>query len=501
MASRLEIEISAEVRACRTRAAAGDAPSVRYGVGSVLGGKYRLDALLGEGAMGAVWQATNLLLDSRVAIKLTHAELTGEAFRERLQLEARAAAGLGHPAIVRVFDVGETDLGDPFIVMELLQGGTLSQMLSQGRLPAVRAVQIVLPIVDALSAMHARGVVHRDLKPDNLLISLDDQRVQPKILDFGIAKLSDPRYGRFEIDESGTLVGSPEYMSPEQTAASADIDHTTDIWSICIVLYEAISGETPFAAPNTVALLRAIAEQEPTSLVQRGVADEQLWEIIRVGLSKNRDGRHHSMQALGRALARWLLDRGVHEDVCGTALGAKWFANDEAATAGGLRRSAHGAVMRRAHAQTAPRLGRRVGSSGRGAWGLHGKRAARTVKVCTLAAGLALACFAIVPKLGAGASAGMRGAQAAFRPTPITIAKEPVPPHLRDEERAPDLTSTTVPALSLADTPPAQSVRSVKRTGNQTSMNGVRQALPAPSGRRALHVAVVAEELDLIAPY
>src|SRR5437867_1262729 len=99
MGSRLEIEISGGVRACHTCAAAGDAPSTRYGVGSVLGRKYRLDALLGEGAMGAVWQATNLLLDSPVAIKLTHAELTGKAFRERLQLEARAAAGLGHPAI------------------------------------------------------------------------------------------------------------------------------------------------------------------------------------------------------------------------------------------------------------------------------------------------------------------------------------------------------------------------------------------------------------------
>src|SRR5947207_15864085 len=111
---------------CLTFPPATRAGATRYGVGSVLSGKYRLDALLGEGAMGAVWRATNLLLDSPVAIKLTHAELTGEAFRERLQLEARAAAGLGHPAIVRVFDVGETDLGDPFIVMELLQGGTLS---------------------------------------------------------------------------------------------------------------------------------------------------------------------------------------------------------------------------------------------------------------------------------------------------------------------------------------------------------------------------------------
>src|SRR4051812_3254921 len=140
-----------------------------YRAGSVLCGKYRLDALIGEGAMGAVWQATNLPLEAPVAIKLTHPELDG-AFRERLLLEARAAAGFVHPAIVRVFDVAETELGDPFIVMELLQGSTLTQLSKRERFTAVRAVQIVLPIIDAVSTMHARGVVHRDLKPDNLLV-------------------------------------------------------------------------------------------------------------------------------------------------------------------------------------------------------------------------------------------------------------------------------------------------------------------------------------------
>jgi serine/threonine protein kinase len=236
----------------------------RYGVGSVLCGKYRLDALIGEGAMGAVWQATNLLLDARVAIKLTHADLEG-AFRERLQLEARAAAGLVHPAIVRVFDVAETELGDPFIVMELLQGNTLAQLLMRGRLPAARAVQVILPIVDALSTMHARGVVHRDLKPDNLLVSFEDERVQPKVLDFGIAKRNAPRAQDGFIDESGTLIGSPEYMSPEQAAANDEVDGATDIWSICVVLYESLAGETPFRAHTAECLLRAIIQDERRS--------------------------------------------------------------------------------------------------------------------------------------------------------------------------------------------------------------------------------------------
>jgi serine/threonine-protein kinase len=296
----------------------------RYRAGSVLCGKYRLDALIGEGAMGAVWQATNLLLDAPVAIKLTHAELDG-AFRERLQLEARAAAGLVHPAIVRVFDVAETELGDPFIVMELLQGSTLAQLLKGARFTAVRAVQVILPIVDALSTMHSRGVVHRDLKPDNLLVSFEDQRVQPKVLDFGIAKLNAPRAGALYIDESGARIGSPEYMSPEQVAASDDVDYAADIWAICVVLYEAVAGETPFHARTTEAVFRGILRDEPASLAAIGVTDERLWGILGTGLSKSRQARQKSMSVLGGELAGWLLAKGVHEDACGTSLESKWF--------------------------------------------------------------------------------------------------------------------------------------------------------------------------------
>src|SRR6478735_10471297 len=139
---------------------------VRYEAGAVLCGKYRLEALLGEGGMGAVWRATNLLLDLPVAIKLIRAGLDRDTLRARLQLEARSAAKLGHPAIVRVYDVGESELGDPFIVMEHLRGETLGQLLSAGPLPAVRAVQLLLPIIDALAVAHARGIIHRDLKTE-----------------------------------------------------------------------------------------------------------------------------------------------------------------------------------------------------------------------------------------------------------------------------------------------------------------------------------------------
>jgi hypothetical protein len=217
--------------------------------------------------------------------------------------------------------------------MELLQGNTLAQLLERGPFFAVRAVQIILPVVDALSTMHARGVVHRDLKPENLLVSFEDERVQPKILDFGIAKLSAPRAAASGIDESGKLIGSPEYMSPEQATAYDDIDHATDIWSICVVLYEAIAGETPFRARTAELVLRKIIEEEPASLVESGVVDARLWRILRTGLAKDRHDRQQSMSALGRELAAWLLANGVHEDVCGTSLESKWFGDSEAVPA------------------------------------------------------------------------------------------------------------------------------------------------------------------------
>ena len=296
----------------------------RYFPGLLLSGKYQLNALIGEGGMGSVWQATNLLLELPVAIKLIRADLDRGALRARLQVEARAAAKLGHPAIVRVFDVGQSEAGDPFIVMELLQGETLGAMLEQGRIPAARAVQLLLPIIDALGMAHARGIVHRDLKPDNVMVALEDQQVQPKILDFGIAKLTDPRDSDSKLTEVGAVVGSPEYMSPEQACGRDDLDATTDIWSICVVLYEAITGKSPFVAANYNALLRVIVEDEPNSIVAHAAGDEALWQIIKHGLEKDRTARYQSMTELGQTLAAWLVGHGVLEDASGSSLESKW---------------------------------------------------------------------------------------------------------------------------------------------------------------------------------
>ncbi|MEP7049256.1 MAG: protein kinase [Pseudomonadota bacterium] len=301
------------------------APLSRYTPGAILSGKYRLLAVIGEGGMGAVWRASNELLDLPVAIKLIRADLDRSSLRARLQIEARAAAKLGHPAIVRVYDVGETAFGDPFIVMELLQGETLGKVITRGRLSAARAVQVLLPVIEALALAHARGIVHRDLKPDNVMLAIEDQRVQPKILDFGIAKLTDPRDTDHKLTEVGVVVGSPDYMSPEQARGLDDVDASSDIWAMCVVLYEAVTGVTPFSAPNYNALLRAILEDTPKSLVEHAAGDAALWQIVERGLAKDRNQRHPSMTALGRALAGWLLSHGISEDACGASLDSKWF--------------------------------------------------------------------------------------------------------------------------------------------------------------------------------
>jgi serine/threonine protein kinase len=313
--------------------------SARYGVGDVIASKYRLESLLGEGGMGSVWRAINLQLEAPVAIKVIRGEVERELLTMRLVQEARAAAKLGHPAIVRIFDVGESELGDPFIVMELLSGRSLGNLItSDGRLPATQAVQLLLPVADALSVAHAKGIVHRDLKPDNVFIAVDNERVQPKLVDFGIVKMSDlnqksstpvpsansdSKQGTLtRLTQHGTVVGSPQYMSPEQARGREDLDHRTDIWSLCVVLYEAISGQLPFRDQNYNALLGSIQEDEPLPPDSLRAEDAGLWEIIQRGLAKEPAARFQSMTELGQALSSWLVSQGVFEDACGVSLDA-----------------------------------------------------------------------------------------------------------------------------------------------------------------------------------
>ena len=299
-------------------------PLAKYEPGAVIANKYRLERKLGEGGMGSVWAAHHVALDTTVALKVIRSDSNRQELAPRLLQEARAAAKLGHPAIVRVFDVGQTADGDPFIVMELLEGESLNQRLArERRLSALETVQLLLPIADALRAAHQKGIVHRDIKPDNIFLVADGAGVQPKLVDFGIAKLAVREFDS-QLTQRGAIVGSPDYMAPEQARGDDDIDRRADVWAFCVVLYETMSGQPPFEGANYNALMRAILETTPPLLTALCAADSELAELVQTGLAKDRTQRWQSMQELGEALARWLQKHGAFEDAAGGSIEAKW---------------------------------------------------------------------------------------------------------------------------------------------------------------------------------
>jgi eukaryotic-like serine/threonine-protein kinase len=272
--------------------------------------------------MGSIWVAYHLTLQVETAIKLIRPDLRAETAAERFINEARVAAHVEHPGIVSIFDLGVTERGDPFIVMELLKGEDLRELLRRNRrLSAPRAVQLLLPVADALAAAHVRGIVHRDLKPENVFLVTLEQRILPKIVDFGIAKPSWPSERR--LTREGIVMGSPEYMSPEQALGREDIDQRVDVWSFCVVLYECLTGRPPFCG-NYESTLNEIIEKPIVPITELGIDEPALWRILEIGLAKQRERRFQDMRSLGRALAEWLLERGVDDDVCAQSLRATW---------------------------------------------------------------------------------------------------------------------------------------------------------------------------------
>jgi hypothetical protein len=291
----------------------------------VIADKFRLIRPLGKGGMGVVWVAYNQILDVHVAIKVIDLRHVGKpkVVSARVLQEARAAARLGHPAICRVFDFGETQHGDPYVVTELLHGETLADVLKrQRRMPATQAVAWLLPIAEGLTLAHDKGIVHRDVKPENIFLSHEDmQRIRPKLLDFGIARFVETDH---KLTQDGALLGTPHYMSPEQARGDAELDARSDVWSLSVVLYELVTGQLAFDGDNYNALLWAIGHDEPRPAVDWEAGDRRLSAILERGLKKQPGERWQTMRALGEQLAAWLHAHGVREDVCGVSLRATW---------------------------------------------------------------------------------------------------------------------------------------------------------------------------------
>lgn len=240
--------------------------------GSVLAGKLRLLRPLGQGGMGVVWAARHEALERDVAVKLIRPERVAAdpALVARFELEAKATARIEHPNVVRVMDFGTLDGALPYIVMELLEGFSLAELLeSGGRLSFATTVLLVQQVGGALGSAHERGVVHRDIKPHNVFIvqKSPDEPLFVKVLDFGIAKLlgdSQVPGASHALTETGTIVGSPPYMSPEQIEGSRRVDLRADLWSLAVIVYEALTGSRPFQGSSFVAVGSAVLEGKYT---------------------------------------------------------------------------------------------------------------------------------------------------------------------------------------------------------------------------------------------
>jgi serine/threonine-protein kinase len=296
-------------------------PERSYAPGETIADRYELVRLAGVGGVGQVWIARSQTLHNEVALKLFVRGGPDDG-AERLLREARAAAAIEHPAIVRVFDYGETSRGDPFLVMELLKGESLEELLRRvGPLQAAQALKLLLPILDGLVVAHAKKIIHRDLKPSNLFVSVDEaQRMQPKLIDFGLAR---HQRGGQRVTQQGVLVGTPAYMSPEQIR-DEPLDARSDVWSLTVVLHELVTGRLPFDDEEQYAMFRSILEREPAPLPIAGDVDEGIVAIVKKGLAKEREARFATAHELGVACARWLVAHGHDEDVTGASLEKTW---------------------------------------------------------------------------------------------------------------------------------------------------------------------------------
>lgn len=228
-------------------------------IGEVVAGKYRLDALLARGGMGLVYSAKHEATGRRVAVKLVRRELvTRPELLQRISCEARIAVAASHPNVVEVLDTGADAQGTPYLVLELLQGRTLEALLVQP-LSLFAAAQALLPVMNALCALHASHIVHRDIKPSNLFLNRSASgRVTPKLLDFGVAKAL--RQSGLTLTQSGTALGTPAYMSPEQALGATQVGPETDVWAMGVVWFRCLTLSLPFEHKGGDAALRPALE-------------------------------------------------------------------------------------------------------------------------------------------------------------------------------------------------------------------------------------------------
>lgn len=260
--------------------------------GALVASKYRLLRVLGQGAMGVVWAARNVMTDRTVALKLIPKDAAGSTeLRSRMLREALACGRIQHRNVVEIYDVGQTDDGAPFLVMQLLRGETLAHRLRRdGPLVGEELASVALSIARALAAAHAAGIVHRDLKPANIFLHREpsERTAIVKVLDFGVSKLlvADPR----EATVTGSVIGSPAYMSPEQARGASSLEPRSDVWAFGAVLFELVTGRIAFPGDTAYEAVAEILHGELPTLGDDEV-DPRIAAIVRACLQRDAKAR------------------------------------------------------------------------------------------------------------------------------------------------------------------------------------------------------------------
>ncbi|MEM9193027.1 MAG: serine/threonine-protein kinase [Myxococcota bacterium] len=288
----------------------GGPDAVDHLVGETLGDRYKIIGQIGEGGMGIVYEAMHVVIEKKVALKVLRDDFSKRPeVVERFRQEAKSASRIGHENIVDISDFGETPTRQSYFVMEFLEGEDLANVLArEGTVTADRAVHLVLQCCKALGAAHAKGIVHRDMKPENIfLVKRDVQDDFVKIVDFGIAKMSDIETegapGR-KLTKTGMIFGTPEYMSPEQ-AAGKPLDHRVDVYALAVILFEVLTGRVPFVGDTFMGILTQHMFEEVPALraINPNVkCPEDLELVIFKGLAKDPDERYQTMEEFARAI-------------------------------------------------------------------------------------------------------------------------------------------------------------------------------------------------------
>jgi serine/threonine-protein kinase len=264
-----------------------------------------LNRLLGSGASGSVWAAKNELIDRDVALKVMRPDVAEDAVAlQRFFNEAKASGRVRSSSIVEILDLGQAEDGSPFLVFELLDGEGLDAKLArEGMIEPESACEIFISVAKALDLAHSQGIIHRDLKPANIFLHRDPEgNMIAKILDFGISKIFETN-NNFTLTRTGTVVGSPAYMAPEQASGREDLDGRADVWSLGVVMYEALSGTLPHEAPNYNALMVRILTQDVDPLLTRKPdLPPKLCQVVDACLRRDRDQRIQGAGELGRQL-------------------------------------------------------------------------------------------------------------------------------------------------------------------------------------------------------